>query len=495
MVSQQPEDNLDGTPRLRGFDSVDSAETANDKVLSFPTTFHGSCPRCHHFHTNVPLYISNQLGQHSKFYCERCSHVLFGLGGSSPHASLASVETGTTLSGQMSGDLLRQSGEKHGSDSDSLPDLGKASTKASSRQLKALDGGVPNTERSSNYEPLSIGQVLTGEGESLKSHKKGKGLFQKVSGTARKVKESFNSRTLVYPDAGVPKTGILSQRNAEHVDEQAVDDYMRISIIRQQKTLRRLVLRLKRKKGWRRSERESQGTVLAGRRNSAASSTPSVFGIKKVPSHPLGHLFREYPSGGEVSGSNEALLSGMGDHFQSTGISSVAPERNSNDDIFQASLPSLEGNSSQVSILSVTSHVTSHVSIKYRSLDGHDQRIESDSESEIAVRKDQVSVVGSSLQKLHISNDSNDSQKGNDSNDTNAAPVESKKSISERIEADDPSSQESDLVDHLRDDDHRIIRMENKLLRLRFRCVSSLSTFVGGNSDFCFTSTVTINSR
>ena len=55
--------------------------------------FHGTCPRCSHFHEGVPIELPNADKPHRRYNCRRCKALLFGLGGTSTQISLASQET------------------------------------------------------------------------------------------------------------------------------------------------------------------------------------------------------------------------------------------------------------------------------------------------------------------------------------------------------------------------------------------------------------------
>ena len=59
----------------------------------FLVPVHGSCPRCHHLHTNAPLALSRNPSIHIRFGCEICGHQIFGIGRSSTQTTLASMET------------------------------------------------------------------------------------------------------------------------------------------------------------------------------------------------------------------------------------------------------------------------------------------------------------------------------------------------------------------------------------------------------------------
>lgn len=59
--------------------------------------FHGSCSRCHHFHINHPFTFSLDSAVHTRLSCEKCDHLMFGLGRASTQNTLASVESGSTF--------------------------------------------------------------------------------------------------------------------------------------------------------------------------------------------------------------------------------------------------------------------------------------------------------------------------------------------------------------------------------------------------------------
>lgn len=57
--------------------------------------FHGSCSRCHHFHVNHLFTFSLDSTVHTRLFCQRCNHPMFGLGRISTQNTLASVESGS----------------------------------------------------------------------------------------------------------------------------------------------------------------------------------------------------------------------------------------------------------------------------------------------------------------------------------------------------------------------------------------------------------------
>ncbi|MCJ1304647.1 hypothetical protein MMC08_007460 [Hypocenomyce scalaris] len=85
-----------------GHPSVNNAD--QDATIELP--FHGSCPRCHHLHTNTGLRYFCNLKKHLRMKCEHCHHEMFGLGSDSTQTSLASEET---LSRQNSWFSIRSS--------------------------------------------------------------------------------------------------------------------------------------------------------------------------------------------------------------------------------------------------------------------------------------------------------------------------------------------------------------------------------------------------
>lgn len=62
-----------------------------NETVVFP--FHGSCSKCHHFHTNKPFRLSLNLINHVRLRCDKCDHQMFGFGRTSTQTTLASVES------------------------------------------------------------------------------------------------------------------------------------------------------------------------------------------------------------------------------------------------------------------------------------------------------------------------------------------------------------------------------------------------------------------
>ena len=84
----------ESTPRSSG------VEDNQNETIEFP--FHGSCPKCHHFHTNRPFTIFTNSTKHSRFQCDACKHHILGLGRASTQTTLASVESIPVLSNRQS---------------------------------------------------------------------------------------------------------------------------------------------------------------------------------------------------------------------------------------------------------------------------------------------------------------------------------------------------------------------------------------------------------
>ena len=72
-------------------------EQHNSSEANVGIPFHGSCSRCHHFHNNHRFTFSLDSAVHTRLFCERCNHPMFGLGRASTQNTLASVESGSTF--------------------------------------------------------------------------------------------------------------------------------------------------------------------------------------------------------------------------------------------------------------------------------------------------------------------------------------------------------------------------------------------------------------
>lgn len=60
-------------------------------TVEFP--YHGSCSRCHHFHTNKLLRLSLNRSEHVRGRCDECDHQMFGIGRTSTQTTLASQDS------------------------------------------------------------------------------------------------------------------------------------------------------------------------------------------------------------------------------------------------------------------------------------------------------------------------------------------------------------------------------------------------------------------
>ena len=69
-------------------------EHHNSSEANVGIPFHGSCSKCHHFHNNHQFTFSLDSTVHTRLFCERCNHPMFGLGRASTQNTLASVESG-----------------------------------------------------------------------------------------------------------------------------------------------------------------------------------------------------------------------------------------------------------------------------------------------------------------------------------------------------------------------------------------------------------------
>lgn len=80
----------------------------NSSETNVRIPFHGSCSRCHHFHINHPFTFSADSAIHTRLFCERCNHPMFGLGRVSTQNTLASVESISTFTPRACVDRLGQ---------------------------------------------------------------------------------------------------------------------------------------------------------------------------------------------------------------------------------------------------------------------------------------------------------------------------------------------------------------------------------------------------
>ena len=114
-----------GTPRRSFATCRPSQEGSNGHQESSESTirmpFHGSCSRCHHFHTNHPFTFSLDSTVHTRLPCERCNHPMFGLGRVSTQSTLASVESGFTFTPRACVDRPGQQQQQSASQAETVP--------------------------------------------------------------------------------------------------------------------------------------------------------------------------------------------------------------------------------------------------------------------------------------------------------------------------------------------------------------------------------------
>lgn len=100
--------NFRASPAERRATNLSSASSAmsfgNLPSGTWDVRFHGSCPKCHHWHNKMTLRLSRLPGVYNGVRCENCSYKWFGLGGNSTHTSLVSQQTRSlTLASDFSG--------------------------------------------------------------------------------------------------------------------------------------------------------------------------------------------------------------------------------------------------------------------------------------------------------------------------------------------------------------------------------------------------------
>lgn len=85
----------------------ESGSQASD-TSKYDSYLHATCPRCHHWMNRIPIKLFRNGRRHGRFPCNKCRHVLFGLGGDSTQTTLVSQETisrrgsGTSVAGSPS---------------------------------------------------------------------------------------------------------------------------------------------------------------------------------------------------------------------------------------------------------------------------------------------------------------------------------------------------------------------------------------------------------
>lgn len=447
--------NEQNLPRSReNSDLAKAVELNSQELSSFSTKFHGSCAKCHHFHVGLPLTINNKPDHHERIYCEKCNHVLFGLGRGSPQVSLASVETKNTLPTKPISSPVRQSEKSNNPETKSIPTIPDPSTTPLSGP-KTNERSIHNIKSSTKPGQISIGNPSSKYAFSSTKTKRAKTVLQGISSTARKLKPSFRKRTfskpLVNVDACQTPEIPVAQEDARPVDDQ----FNMMSLI-----------------SWGVPHRE-----LSGREMIPSLSLPSQEEMRMTPELPNNPSSPLLPHNSENISDKvrnkhlEKISLGRDNRFRSA---SVPPNQRSDDQNFQKSSLERKENSSWSSIFSVESSI----SIRYRSQDGQRQRIESHSKSKIALENYKESKEGftPSVGDFFLAdNDDSDDDDNHGSTHSRVVQVEPKNSPAEKMDANGFSSGESDHASAFRESDGRITRLENNFLRLRFRCVSRLS--------------------
>lgn len=155
----------------------DSPETSIGALIGLP--FHGSCPRCHHFHRGYQFTFSPNPTQHRRLRCEECGHQMFGLGRASTQLSLASIETNTSNTQRcVELETIRERNSPAASLSTPIV-RERAETLAIGEDVRGIsDAQHPATER-----PASPKSAI--HSTSQPQHERGNSLLQKPTNTIR----------------------------------------------------------------------------------------------------------------------------------------------------------------------------------------------------------------------------------------------------------------------------------------------------------------------
>jgi len=75
--------------------SIPIPDTASTNSFNIKTQWQGPCRQCHHHHHSKPIniHVTRRGSIDQDVYCERCSKLLFSLGGAQRRLSLLSVNT------------------------------------------------------------------------------------------------------------------------------------------------------------------------------------------------------------------------------------------------------------------------------------------------------------------------------------------------------------------------------------------------------------------
>lgn len=94
MFPHRPASHLADNDTEEGCTGRDGEDVDTGHSKNYTFSYHGSCPKCHHLHTNKPLrlYIWSAF-EHVRVRCEKCEYQIFGIGRTSTQTTLASIES------------------------------------------------------------------------------------------------------------------------------------------------------------------------------------------------------------------------------------------------------------------------------------------------------------------------------------------------------------------------------------------------------------------
>ena len=290
--------------------------------------YHGSCTKCHHFHINHTFSFRTDPGTHTRLCCERCGHVMFGLGGTSIQSSLASVETVDSVKTDHSDPYLAPSALRN------VPEESKESFPPPAK---------PESESSDIFQVTSLPP-------------KKLATFNRVKGIANKISRPFRKR--------VSPTDQKVDNQTETQSFPTEDSEIRVARLRarrREKTLYKLRLLNDPKDGFE-----------AG----PSATTPEIY----AP---------DYLSGQTFSGSTESIPSDRARNLGPFTDSQFFPKKRRGQRQNEHTPSNWREKSSINSIHSIDSciSVRTSISISYPSGDGRRKRIEHRTHSAVEARK------------------------------------------------------------------------------------------------------------
>ena len=290
--------------------------------------YHGTCTKCHHFHINHTFSFRIDPGTHTRLCCERCGHVMFGLGGTSIQSSLASVETVDSFKTDHSDPYLAPSPLRN------VPEKSKESFPPPAK---------PESESSDIYQVTSLPP-------------KKLATFNRVKGIANKISRPFRKR--------VSPTDQKVDNQTETQSFPTEDSRTRVARLRarrREKTLYKLLLLNDPKDGFE-----------AG----PSATTPEIY----AP---------HYLSGQTFSGSTESIPSDRARNLGPFTDSQFFPKKRRGQRQNDHTPSNRREKSSINSIHSIDSciSVRTSISISYPSGDGRRKRIEHRTHSAVEARK------------------------------------------------------------------------------------------------------------